>query len=78
MPTPDHPTPLSLSPETYRAHVAAVRREIAALDEGAVLVGHSVGGTILVYTLAERPPERALTAIVLVAAPFVITSSTRI
>ncbi|MET7371886.1 alpha/beta fold hydrolase [Micromonospora arida] len=56
---------------SYATWGAAVRREIAALDEGAVLVGHSVGGTILVHALAERPPERALSAIVLIAAPFV-------
>ncbi|MEU1590677.1 alpha/beta fold hydrolase [Micromonospora sp. NPDC005710] len=56
---------------SYATWGAAVRREIAAVGEGAVLVGHSVGGTILVHALAERPPERTLTAIVLVAAPFV-------
>lgn len=50
---------------------AAIRAELAALDDGAVVVGHSVGGTILVNLLAARPPERELGAIVLVAAPFV-------
>lgn len=50
---------------------AAIRREIAALDDGAVVVGHSVGGTILVHALAERPPACELALIVLVAAPFV-------
>ncbi|WP_442931005.1 alpha/beta hydrolase [Micromonospora sp. NBC_00389] len=50
---------------------AAIRREIAALDDGAVVAGHSVGGTILINALAERPPERELKAIVLIAAPFV-------
>ncbi|MET8307143.1 alpha/beta fold hydrolase [Micromonospora sp. NPDC005173] len=49
----------------------AIRREIAALDDGAVVAGHSVGGTILINALAERPPERKLKAIVLIAAPFV-------
>ncbi|MET8360939.1 alpha/beta fold hydrolase [Micromonospora sp. NPDC005171] len=49
----------------------AIRREIAALADGAVVVGHSVGGTLLVHTLAERPPARALGAVVLIAAPFV-------
>ncbi|MFC0505265.1 alpha/beta fold hydrolase [Micromonospora costi] len=48
-----------------------MRREMAALDDGAVVAGHSVGGTILINTLAERSPERKLTAIVLIAAPFV-------
>lgn len=50
---------------------AAIRREMAALGGGAVVAGHSVGGTILINALAERPPERELRAIVLIAAPFV-------
>ncbi|GAA3763441.1 alpha/beta fold hydrolase [Micromonospora maritima] len=56
---------------TYAAWSAAIRRELATLDDGAVVVGHSVGGTILAHTLAERAPDRALGAIVLIAAPFV-------
>ncbi|MEU1249765.1 alpha/beta fold hydrolase [Micromonospora arida] len=55
----------------YATWGVAIRREIAALDDGAVVVGHSVGGTLLVHTLGERPPQRALGAIVLIAAPFV-------
>jgi pimeloyl-ACP methyl ester carboxylesterase len=49
----------------------AIRREMAALDDGAIVVGHSVGGTLLVRALAEQPPEQRLGAIVLLAAPFV-------
>ena len=49
----------------------AIHRAIAELDAGAVVVGHSVGGAILVNALAEREPEHELAAIVLVAAPFV-------
>ncbi|MFK4243122.1 alpha/beta fold hydrolase [Micromonospora chokoriensis] len=56
---------------SYASWSVAIRREIVALDDGAVVVGHSVGGTILVNALAERPPERQLGAIVLVSAPFV-------
>ncbi|WP_406067762.1 alpha/beta fold hydrolase [Micromonospora sp. NBC_01638] len=56
---------------SYATWSAAIRREIAALADGAVVVGHSVGATILVHALAERPPVRELTAIVLIAAPFV-------
>ena len=55
----------------YTAWSAAVRDELAGLADGAVVVGHSVGGTILVAALAERPPERTVAALVLVAAPFV-------
>ncbi|MFC0032390.1 alpha/beta hydrolase [Micromonospora chaiyaphumensis] len=56
---------------SYARWGPALRRELAALDDGAVVAGHSVGATILVHALAERPPERALRAIVLIAAPFV-------
>ena len=49
----------------------AIRRELADLPDGAIVAGHSVGGTILLQTLAEHPPERELAAIVLIAAPFV-------
>jgi predicted alpha/beta hydrolase family esterase len=45
--------------------------ELAALESGAIVVGHSVGGTILINLLAERAPAVALGAIVLIAAPFV-------
>ncbi len=58
---------------SYETWGAAVGREMAALDDGAVVAGHSVGGTILINVLAEHPPERKLTAIVLIAAPFVGT-----
>ncbi|MFG3604709.1 alpha/beta fold hydrolase [Micromonospora chersina] len=56
---------------SYARWSAAIRREMTALDGGAVVVGHSVGATILVNALTERPPEQEIRAIVLVAAPFV-------
>ncbi|MET8832844.1 alpha/beta fold hydrolase [Micromonospora sp. NPDC004540] len=56
---------------SYARWSAAIRREMTALDDDAVVVGHSVGATILINALAERPPEPELGAIVLVAAPFV-------
>lgn len=49
----------------------AIRRELAALADGAVVVGHSVGAAILINALAEQSPGCALAAIVLIAAPFV-------
>lgn len=62
MPAEDDPS--------YAAWSVAIRGELAALADGAVVVGHSVGGTILVQTLSESA-ERALAMIVLIAAPFV-------
>lgn len=56
---------------SYAAWGAAIRDEVAGLPDGAAVVGHSVGGTLLIQTLSEQAPERALAAIVLIAAPFV-------
>ncbi|WP_344802559.1 alpha/beta fold hydrolase [Microlunatus ginsengisoli] len=54
----------------YTRWSLAIRRELEALDDGAAVVGHSVGGTVLINLLAKEPPPRRLGAIVLVAAPF--------
>ena len=56
---------------SYARWSEAIRRELTALDDGAVVAGHSVGATILIEVLADRPPEPELSAIVLIAAPFV-------
>jgi pimeloyl-ACP methyl ester carboxylesterase len=56
---------------SYAEWSAAIRREMTALGDGAVVAGHSVGATILINALAERPPQHQLGAIVLIAAPFV-------
>ena len=56
---------------SYARWSTAIRREMAGLADGAVVVGHSVGGTILIHALAEQPRQRQLAAIVLIAAPFV-------
>ena len=55
----------------YARWSPAIRREMADLDDGAVVVGHSAGAAILVNVVAGRPPEKGLAAIVLIAAPFV-------
>lgn len=63
MPNEDDPS--------YATWAATLENEFAVLDDGAILVGHSVGGTILINALTERPPEREFAAIFLIAAPFV-------
>jgi predicted alpha/beta hydrolase family esterase len=50
---------------------AALRKELDRLDDAAVLVGHSIGATFLVHSLAEEPPERPPAGIFLVAMPFI-------
>jgi len=63
MPDEDDPSDAAWGP--------AISEAMTALDDGPVVVGHSVGGTLLIHTLAERPPDVSLAAIVLIAAPFV-------
>ena len=62
-------------PEEHDPHYAPWKRkleaELASLDDGAVLVGHSLGATFLVHALAESAPPRRIAGIFLVAAPFV-------
>jgi pimeloyl-ACP methyl ester carboxylesterase len=63
MPAEDDPS--------YARWSAAIRHEMAGLNDGAVVAGHSVGGTIMIHAIAEQSPEQKLAAIVLIAAPFV-------
>jgi pimeloyl-ACP methyl ester carboxylesterase len=63
MPAEDDPS--------YARWSEAIRGEMADLDDGAVVAGHSVGGTVMIQAIAEQPPETELATIVLIAAPFV-------
>ena len=63
MPSEDDPS--------FAAWKTALAKEFAKLKDGAILVGHSIGGTILVNALAETPSKRRFRAIILIAAPFV-------
>jgi predicted alpha/beta hydrolase family esterase len=56
---------------SYNMWKAALAEEIATLVDGAIVIGHSVGGTILINTLAEAPPQRKLAGVFLIAAPFI-------
>ena len=56
---------------TYASWKAALKRQFDRLDDGAILVGHSIGGTILIQTLADEPPTLTVAGIFLIAAPFV-------
>jgi predicted alpha/beta hydrolase family esterase len=63
MPGEDNPS--------YSAWKAALMEEFDSLGDGAILVGHSVGGTILIHVLAELPPEPLLGGLFVIAAPFI-------
>ncbi len=56
---------------SYSEWKVALAHELAGLDDGAILVGHSIGGTILINAIAEAPPNLKIDGIFLIAAPFV-------
>jgi predicted alpha/beta hydrolase family esterase len=62
--------PNEADPE-YAVWKLAIQKELAALEPGAIVIGHSVGGTILIHVLAERTPRFELGAICLIAPPFI-------
>jgi pimeloyl-ACP methyl ester carboxylesterase len=56
---------------SYDLWKTALERVFGTLRDGAILVGHSVGGTILLKVLAQQLSTRDFGAIFLIAAPFV-------
>ena len=63
MPAEDDPSEATWGP--------AIRRQLASLENGAIVIGHSVGATILVHLLAKQTPQTQLGAVVLLSAPFI-------
>lgn len=63
MPDEDEPS--------YAKWSEAIGREAGEMGDGAILIGHSIGGTIAIQAMAERRLTGRLDAIILVAAPFV-------
>lgn len=62
MPHPDAPR--------YQAWRDRIADELAALPAEAHIVTHSLGGSMLLKTLSERPHDRAIAGLFLVATPF--------
>ena len=58
----------------YAAWKAALKRHFVELDEGAILIGHSIGGAILIRTLADDPPNLSVGGVFFIAAPFLETA----
>lgn len=54
----------------YPTWKAALFSQFDALDDDAILVGHSVGGAFLIHAAAEHRPQRKWGAIMLIAPPF--------
>jgi predicted alpha/beta hydrolase family esterase len=55
----------------YPAWKAALISEFDALEDGSILVGHSIGGTFLIHVLAEQPLRPGFAGLFLIAAPFI-------
>jgi predicted alpha/beta hydrolase family esterase len=55
----------------YATWKPALTKELQSLDDGAILVGHSVGGTMLIHLLAESSPQFRPRVLVLISAPFI-------
>ncbi|MBW8881795.1 MAG: alpha/beta fold hydrolase, partial [Asticcacaulis sp.] len=50
---------------------AALLKAFEGLEDGAILIGHSVGGTVLLHTLADAAPKFRPGALILIAPPFI-------
>jgi predicted alpha/beta hydrolase family esterase len=55
---------------TYADWKVPIDRELAALDDEVILVGHSVGGSVLVKYLAEERLEKSVSSLFLLATPY--------
>jgi predicted alpha/beta hydrolase family esterase len=55
----------------YASWKRALLAALDALNDDAILVGHSIGGAVLIHVLAEQGPKCKFGALVLIAAPFI-------
>ena len=55
---------------TYADWKAPIERELATLDDEVTLVGHSVGGSVLVKYLSEGQLDKPVSSLFLLAAPY--------
>jgi serine hydrolase len=62
MPEPDNPT--------YALWKKQLETDLSALDDDARLIGHSLGGSVLLKRLSEKKHEKHIAALFLVATPF--------
>jgi predicted alpha/beta hydrolase family esterase len=56
---------------SYAVWKDALLGEFDSLEDGAILVGHSVGGTVMMHVLAEQPPKLRFGGLFVIAAPFI-------
>jgi len=62
MPDPEHPT--------YQSWKAAVKEEMAGMHEGTILIGHSLGASVLLKYLAEEKAHKPVAGLFLIGAVY--------
>jgi len=55
---------------TYADWKAPIERELATLNDAGILVGHSVGGSVVVNYLYEQQLDKPISSVFLLAAPY--------
>ena len=60
----------SLEDPHYEAWSERLGQALSELDEPPIVVGHSLGGSVVLKHLAETEPEEPLAGLLLVATPF--------
>ncbi len=55
---------------TYADWTAPIARAVATLDDDVIVVGHSVGGSVLIKYLAEEQRDKPISALFLLATPY--------
>lgn len=54
----------------YQTWARTIEAEIKAMGDGAILVGHSIGASVLIKWLTDRKSPRSLAGVFLISAPF--------
>lgn len=54
----------------YETWKSVILQEVEAMGEGAILVGHSIGASVLIRMFADRGPKPAIAGMFLIAGPF--------
>jgi predicted alpha/beta hydrolase family esterase len=54
----------------YTAWAERIEGELSEMADGAILIGHSIGASVVIKWLSEKAPPHALAGVFLVAAPF--------
>lgn len=54
----------------YQSWKRSILRGVQEMGEGAILVGHSIGASVLIRMLADRVPRPSIAGVFLIAGPF--------